>query len=294
MTSRSRRIVVVTGLVVVLAAGFAVAALRRPGQASVRLAGAPVSVLKTVSSRDPLFGDTVTAAVDVFVDTRRVDAGSVRIRGGFAPFRVASRTGPAVRRTGDVSVVHVEYRLTCLDGACVPEGEHRTLRLPALRVGYRDGARAVSLSSAWPALRVHTRVTAGDLQRPFLRVGPPRPSPTRYRLPPEATGYTLLALAALLALGGAALALRTGLGAGWLPRRRSATPLEQILRELAAASSNGDSGRRRRALEHLARELEPVSEPLSVESRVLAWAPQEPGPEAIADLTSRVEAEVRR
>jgi uncharacterized protein (DUF58 family) len=141
---------------------------------------------------------------------------------------------------------------------------------------------------------VHTRVSASDVKQPFLRVGPAQPSQTQYRLPPEAIGYTLLALAALLALGGGALALRVAFGAGWVPRRSGAAPLERILRELAGASSNGDSGRRRRALEDLARELEPVNEPLSVESRVLAWAPQDPPPEAIADLTSRVLAEVRR
>ena len=52
-------------------------------------------------------------------------------------------------------------------------------------------------------------------------------------------------------------------------RRRAPTPLDRALGELATA--NGDSGRRRRALEQLAREIEPIDPGLSAESRVLAW-----------------------
>jgi hypothetical protein len=66
-----------------------------------------------------------------------------------------------------------------------------------------------------------------------------------------------------------------------------------VLSELTASSSNGDSGRRRRALEMLARELEPLDQSLSAESRVLAWGPEEPRPQAISDLTARVRKEVR-
>jgi hypothetical protein len=281
-------------LAVLLAAAFAVAVLRRPAQAPVRLDGRPLSVVKTLSPRDPQFGDTVTATVDVSVDSSRVDAGSVRVHGSFAPYRVAS-SRRTVRRTGNVSLVRVEYRLRCLDLGCVPQGEQRTLHFGPVRVGYRDGQRPATLRTNWPALRVHTRVTASDLQRPFFQVAPPRAAPAEYRLPPEATGYTLLGLAALLALGGAALIARLGLRRRqWLPRLGGVPALEQILDELAAASANGDSGHRRKALEHLARELEPLDESLSVESRVLAWAPQDPGPETIAELTARVLRAVRR
>jgi hypothetical protein len=71
-------------------------------------------------------------------------------------------------------------------------------------------------------------------------------------------------------------------------RRLPGTSLERILDELTSSLMNGDSGRRRRTLEQLARELEPLDEPLSFESHVLAWAPHDPEPAAIADLAQRV------
>jgi hypothetical protein len=89
------------------------------------------------------------------------------------------------------------------------------------------------------------------------------------------------------AAGGLALVGRAVLPLLALARgRRRGTPLERILGELTSA--NGDIGRRRRTLEQLARELEPLDESLSFESRVLAWSPQEPEPAAISDLARRV------
>jgi hypothetical protein len=291
--SRKLASAALVALVLALVAAFVVAVVHRPGQASVRVAGGPLSVKKTLSPRDPQFGDTVTATVDVSVDSRRVDARTVRVAGRFAPYRIFSRT-QAVRRTGSVSLVHLEYRLRCLDVACAPQGERKIFRFADLRVVYRGIRGPATLSSIWPAFRVHTRVTAADLQRPFLRVGPPHESRVDYRLPPRPTGYTLLALAAVLALGGALLVVRAGLRGRRFLRAAALAPLDRILDELAAASSNGDSGRRRRALEELARELEPLHASLSAESRVLAWAPQAPGPDNIAELTSRVRTAVRR
>jgi hypothetical protein len=126
-----------------------------------------------------------------------------------------------------------------------------------------------------------------------LRVPPPTPAPDESRIPAGATGYALLVLAGLLAVGGAALLLGVAFRK-ISPARRQVPPLDQALSELAASSSNGDSGRRRRALDVLARELEPLDQSLSAESRVLAWGPDEPHPETISDLTARVRKEVRR
>lgn len=289
----SRVVVVLTGAVVAgLAVVFAVVLLRRSSEPSVRLAGPPVSVVRTVSPQDPQFGDTVTATVDVAVDGRRVDPDSVRVQSDFAPYEVVS-SGRRVRRTGDVSTIRFVYRLQCLELACTPRGDRTTVRFAALRMVYDTQGRSGALRSGWPALRVHSRVTAADLRRPFFRAGPPQVSATDYRLPPRPTGWALLALALLLAAGGVGVVAWSELHGRRRPRSSSTQTLETILRELAAASSNGDSGRRRRTLERLAQELAPLDEPLSEESRVLAWAPQDPGPEAIADLTTRVRTALR-
>jgi hypothetical protein len=215
------------------------------------------------------------------------------VDGGFAPFRIVT-SDRKTRREGNVGIVHVEDRLRCLDGGCVPPGDQAALRFDPLVVGYQAGTRSEVIVSRWPELRLHARVTQASVKKPVFRVGTPEASGGGYRLPPRTTGFVLVAIAALLALGGATLLVRAIAGGLRFRDRRRDAPLERILRELAAVSSNGDSGRRRRALEELARELEPLDEPLSAESRVLAWAPTDPNPEAIAELTARVLGAVKR
>jgi hypothetical protein len=278
----------VLALLVLLAAGFALAVLRRPHEPPVRLLGRPIAVVKSLSPQDPQFGDTVVAKVDVYTDPHRVDPRTVRVVTSFRPYRVASRTR-TLSTQGGVSVTHVEARLRCLEVACVPTGQAAGFRFAPVRIGYRDGAGAASLVAKWSPLRVHSRVTAADLLHPRLRVPPANGVSSGYRLPPAATGYALLVLSGLFALAGAWLLLRVALGR---VRGRSATALERILAELA--SGNGDAGRRRRALDELARALEPVDESLSTESRALAWAPHDPRPDAVLDLTTRVRAAVAR
>jgi hypothetical protein len=257
----------------------------RPAQSSVRLAGGPVGTRRSLSPAEPQFGDPVVATIEVFVDPRRVDPRSVKLDARFAPFSVTSSTR-SIRLTGDVSIVRVVDRLDCLDARCLPKGAAATFRFPRLRVAYPGG----TLVAAWPALRVHARAQAADLRRPMLRVGPPV-AHAGYRLPPGLTGWALLAAALVAALGGLALLARAVLPSPLFARRRRGTPLERILQEL---TDGGTNGRSRATLEQLARELEPLDEPLSFESRVLAWAPQEPEPEAIADLARRVRTVVGR
>ncbi len=268
-----------------LAAFFAVAALRGPSQSAVRLSGRPVAVVRTLSAAEPQFGDSVVATIDVFVDARRVDPRSVTVDARFTPFAVTSSTR-SVRRAGGVSIVRVVDRLDCLDAPCLPKSAAATFRFPRLRIAYRGGV----LVAAWPALRVHARLEAADLAHAVLRVGPPQAHQS-YRLPPGVTGWLLLAAGLVGALGGFTLIARATLPLLAVARgRRRGTPLERILGELTSA--NGDIGRRRRTLEQLARELEPLDESLSFESRVLAWSPQEPEPAAISDLAQRVRSVV--
>jgi hypothetical protein len=262
-------------------AAFAVAALHRPSQAAVRLGGGPVAAGRTLSPAEPQFGDTVVATIEVFVDARRVDPRTVELEARFTPFAVTSSTR-SIRRTGDVSILRVVDRLDCLDPGCLPKGETATFRFPRLRVAYPGG----TLLAAWPALRVHARLQPADLRHPMLRVGPAQVRAS-YRLPPGPTGWTLLAVALVSALAGLTLLTRAALPSSGFARRRLGAPLERILHELANGGANGDTGRRRTVLEQLARELEPLDAPLSFESRVLAWSPQDPDPETIADLARR-------
>lgn len=260
-------------------AAFVVALLHRPAQSAVRLAGGPVAAVVTLTPADPQFGDPVVASVEVLVDPNRVDPDSVKLDARVAPYAVTS-TSRSAGRAGDVSIVRFTDRLDCLDAACVPKHDVATLRLPRLRVAYSGGAIAV----AWPSLRVHARVPVTDLSHPMLRVSRPQ-SKSSYRVPPGPTGWALIAAALAVGLGG--LALLSKAIAALLPRRRvRGGEIERILHELTSA--NGDMRRRRVVLEQLAGELEGVDEPLSFESRVIAWAPEDPQPAVVSDLARRV------
>jgi hypothetical protein len=273
-------------LLVALAAGLAVALLRGGGDERVDLGGRPVVVRQQLLPLEPQFGDTVTATADVFVRAG-LDPSTVRLRTGFAPYDVVA-SARRVREVGKVSVIRVVNRLRCLEVICVPKGTLRTFRFKPLAVSYADGR----MTTHWPALRVHSRLTKADAARPIVRVPPAVAAPADYRISPTATAIVLFVLAALLAAGGAFLLLRVALGR-FGPARPVVPPLEQVLGELAASCSNGSSGRRRLALEALARELEPVDRSLSAESRVLAWGPGDPAAATISDLTKRVRTAVR-
>jgi hypothetical protein len=290
VSGRARRVSGAVALAagLVLAIGFAVAIARRPGEPPVRLEGAPLSVTQTLSPADARFGDAVTASTRVFVDPSRVDPRSVRLATSFAPYAVAARTRTIHRMSG-LQVVDVVERLRCLGAACVPVTPVRSFRFAPLRVTYRLGGRSVRVAaSPWPVLRVRGHVVKADLDTPSFRVGRPETVSLGYRMRPRSTAYVLLAAAALAALAGAALVLRFALDR--LRRRRALeTPLQRILAELAAASANGDTERRRLALDELALELGPRDESLAGASSVIAWARHEPDPDTIAMLAERVE-----
>jgi hypothetical protein len=262
-------------LLIALGAGLTLALLHGPSHGD--LGSGPLTIRTQLSPQDPQFGDTVVATIDV-----SGARDNVRVRSNFAPYAVVS-TRRSVRAAGGESFVRIVTRLRCLELSCLPGAAIKTFRLKPVRVSGE--------AHAWPPLRVHSRITKGDSARPVLRVPPPAAAPARYGVSPTAAGTVLLVLAGLLAAGGVFLLLRVALRK-IVPTRRPLPPLERVLAELAASSSNGDFGRRRRALEELARELEPLDEPLSVESRVLAWGPDEPRPEAVSDLATRVRQEV--
>lgn len=287
MSTRARRLLRIgaLGLLVALAAGLAYALLSGSSRQRVDFGGRTVLVRQELEPQEPQFGDTVVATTEVFT-APGIDPDGVRLRTDFAPYEVAS-TSRTARQVGNASVVRVVTRLHCLVYACLPHARLKTFRFAPARISYGGG----SVSKAWPALRVHSRLTKADAEHPVVRVPPPVAAPARFRGSPTAAGVVLLVLAALLAAAGAALLLRVGLRRG--PERRT-PPLEQVLRELAASCSNGDSGRRRRALDALARELAPLDASLSAESRVLAWGPVEPQAAAIAELTDRVRTVAHR
>jgi len=187
-----------------LGAGLVFALVHVPAGGHVSPGGRPLTIHAQLAPRDPQFGDTVVATIEVH--TGRVDPESVHVHAAFAPYEVVSRTR-SVRDIGGSPVVRLVTRLRCLEVQCVPRGAEKTFRFRAAAISFAGGSRV----AAWPRLRVHSRLTRAALARPVVRVPPPVAAPARYRLPPTATGIVLLVLAALLGGCGAFLLLRIGL-----------------------------------------------------------------------------------
>jgi hypothetical protein len=287
----SRRTAAVVALGALVVAGvLAWVFLRAPTPPQAGLAQPPIEARTSFAPLDPQLGDPVTAAVDVFLDRSEIDPASVRLDVRVPPYTVAGATQTR-HDTGATTVLHFERRLECLDEPCVSLRALKTFTFPNLVIHYTDAGAATTAVVGWPGLTVHSRLDAARRSAPQLRLDQTHSAAPSFRVAPHQAGVALLVLAALLGTAGVALLLWLAV-APLVARRRRVGPVERILRELQTA--NGDSGRKRSALEQLARELAPLDGELSQESRILAWAPHDPPPDAVDELARRARALVAR
>jgi hypothetical protein len=274
-------------------------------------AGEAVAVRTALTPGPYLFGDQITATLDVIVDTDRVDPDTVRVDTKFLPYERVS--APQRSETRDGSIVRIRYRylLTCDSLACAgTDGLERRFLFPPARVRYRDAhGHAKTKPARWTFVQLISRygqphgLTATEATQSVqfastftghLRasVVPPAAS---YRLDPWLLALLLFAgsLAALLGAGAVgrpllALARRGDADAG-----RELSPLEQALESVdAAARKQAGSAEHREALAWLARELRrdgPAE--LVRRARRLAWAEQAPTAADSRALTNDVRAE---
>jgi hypothetical protein len=290
--SRRLAVLVALAVVVVVVAGLAAALayeLATPGAVPAPdRPGDGIAATAQTGTRAAFFGDRVTAGALVVVDTGKVDPRSVHATADFRPFEVVGATRQE-SRSGRVLTQQIRWTLLCLDPACLPGSAGHDFSWAPVDVRYRLRGTALQreLTVPFEPARMLTRLAKHAAAHPRFRVPPPVVEPASYRIDPHSLWRWLL-------LGGAFLcAVGIALAAVVLARtrsRRSAPPdaFALVLRELRlAASGNGDSGRRRRALERLAELVEPLDRPLSSETRRLAWAPDDPPPDAIDELARR-------
>jgi hypothetical protein len=253
-----------------------------------------ISVRTSLEPRVHLFGDPITAHIDLRFDKRRVRPDNIVLDALFRPYE---QVGPERRRrldVGETARLRISYPLQCLARACSPGGPRRQIRFPPLRVQYvlRDVRARATDTAEWPPLDVASRLGAFDIQEARWRadLDPPAVS---YRAGPGRLAAGLGGSALVLALGACLLAWRL------LERRpdeeaeaapaETRPPLERALEHVGLVSANGGLPERRRALERLARELERVEEPtLAARARRLAWAPGQPDRTAVDHLTADV------
>ena len=124
---------VLTTLVLVIRAGGG-----QNGAAQAAPEGSPEVVVDArLLPRTVGFGDTLTAAVDVTVDRRRVDPDSVRIRQEFSPWGQLERPRRTRQDSADTSFLRTTYLLRCVIGPCVPPRETYQLEFDPVVVSYR-------------------------------------------------------------------------------------------------------------------------------------------------------------
>lgn len=284
---------VVIALVAVLSVGGPARAAERPRALEVE---------GVLSPRIALFGDTVTARVDVTLDRSRIDPDSIRITADFTPWEPVEEP-ERTRRDGETTTyVQTTFILRCLSDLCVPRRETGQLEFNPARVTYAGRGGGGSVEVRWPVLVVHSRIVSADFERRDALADPWQADlislpAVSYRIAPGLLLGLLLAGGVLLALRGGVLAYRA------LPRRAPApaaepeeppeptlTPLEHALALLEDPTRSNGAADQRRALELVADELAGRDAQLAQRARALAWSEDVPAADETSGLAARARA----
>jgi hypothetical protein len=255
----------------------------------------------TVTPKRSLFGQVVTATVQVLLDPRRVDPKSVAVTGRFTPFQVREETDSR-RHIERAELLTFRYALQCTVAACVPRGSKGralggatafTFRSARVVARGRDG-KAIHDTAAWPSFGVQSRLTAQDLALGEPRIDNPLAAPAvTWRVRPVVVGAVASVLAGLLALGAALLvgsvALADGRPLRVLRIPANLSPVERALRLAEHAARKGETDESRKALERLAVELRRRGASThAADAERLAWSEDRPTTETVAELATAV------
>jgi hypothetical protein len=255
------------------------------------------AVRADVTPHEHIFGDTLTARIDVLLDRAFVEPATVRIEENFAPFQVRGTVRREREDLGNTTHLAFVYELDCLNGdTCLPKQEGKTFELPEARVSYvvsEIGDRTTTRVRL-PLLTGTSRLLGANLDQPAFRADPRQvPAPT-YRVSPTVLAAGALGLAGLLVLAALVLLVPLvpiGFVQRWRERRRLArrTDLERALAYVRSTPPE-ESEEVRPALERLASELGRVeSDDLAVQTRRLAWSEPPPVEEEIGGLSDDIE-----
>jgi hypothetical protein len=272
------------------------AALALCGTATAADPPPAVKAQAVLSPQIVLFGDTLTARVDVTVDPTRVDPDSVRVRTDFAPWEHVEPPRRLRKDGGGTAYVSVTFVLRCLTSPCVPPRDTAPRDFPAALVTYAGDGR---LDVEWPPLIVHSRIPDRAPQFPWQADVVSLPA-VSYRLPPGLLLGLLLSGGALLTLAGGALAYRARPPRRVAPEPLPAPPAEPALPPLERAlvlledlHPQDGTADRRRALELVADALAGRDEGLAANARALAWSEHDPPPSETTGLAARARTALR-
>ena len=292
---------------VLAAVGLAATSLGAPAADAQSILPA-VRLQTSISAGPHLFGDSVQARLDVFVDRSRADPSTIRVDTKFFPYTRVGLPQRATASNGSAARISYAYTVDCLTLRCFPGLTKRQARIafPVAVVRYRERSGTPrGLAVKWPTFRLISRLpplTAAQFRAntPPVGVGPGPASAlfapvavpaATYRMSPALLAAlllagTLIALAAAAVLGRPVLAhLRE---AAQAPEEPATTSLERALERVersAATNGRGDRG----ALAWLARELRQAGlHDLVGQARRLAWSEHEPTADESLELAGRV------
>ena len=258
------------------------------GSADVAYAGSAAGApLRVVASLDPgavLYGDPVTAEVEVDYEPQTVEPASIRVQPSFIPYVVSS--APVVQHVR-AGVVRFRYSLLCVTDGCLPTKGPRLLQLERVTVTGLAGTRTVTAAASWPTLRISSRLAASDVSGGVRFRNPATPPSPEYRVAPGPLSAGLIAAAALCVLVGTALAGRELARLFPRSRTRRLSPLELAIAYVRDSARRSDSDRRR-ALELLAEAVGNQGEPAAAAAAAeTAWSKPPPTPAGATELADR-------
>jgi hypothetical protein len=257
-----------------------------------------IAVRADVFPHEFLYGDRLTAQVDVLLDRSFVKPESVRVQENFGPFRVQGEPRREREDLGNTTHLRYLYELDCLRGEpCLPNDAGRTFELPEMRVSYVVTEIGDRTTTRVPiaVLTGTSRLAGANLDAPAFRADPREvPEPT-YRVSPTLLAVGAIGLAGLLVLTALVLLVPLvpiGFVQRWRAARRARkrTDLERALAHLRATAPGGESQEVRPALERVASELGRVeSDGLAAQTRRLAWSEPPPVEDEIGGISDDVE-----
>jgi hypothetical protein len=312
MTQRPRLLFVVglaaVGVVTTLAI-IAIAGLGGEDNSAVQAVRgqAAVTAKTDVTPRTHLFGDTLTARLDLVVDRDAVGPELPRVVRSFAPYAV-ERVTTARRDAGRFSQLRYSYRLRCLREACLSTSGRARVRFKPVQILYRSAAgESRVVRASWPPVELYSRLASVPKEeqsssQSSSRFNTPVMAPWRAdltALPPVSDRWSPTLIIALLLLGAGLLvlpacvliylALPWRASPSWESWLAQLPPIERALAVLERARTQGDGTARRRALERLGMELRARgADELAHEALELAWTEATPSSEAILRLEQHI------
>ena len=128
------------------------------------LRGELVTTATSFEPRAHLFGEPVTARLEVVYDSTRIEPDSVKATPRFDPYTITSRTESKESFDG-ITRVRTEYVLACLTRRCLAP-KSGFLEVPRTRVEYKPRALRDPLIASvdWPPVRTASRIGSDDLE----------------------------------------------------------------------------------------------------------------------------------